>query len=93
MENEYNPSSVSAPGETLKDILEERGITQSQLSNQISCSDEDLTLVLDGKAPITPNLASDLERVLGTPAQFWLARDRRFKEWLTHERLKEVYCG
>ena len=41
MENEYNPSSVSAPGETLKDILEERGITQSQLSNQ----DKDLSII------------------------------------------------
>lgn len=40
--SEYDPTSVSAPGETLKDVLEERGITPTQLSNQIGCSSEEL---------------------------------------------------
>jgi addiction module HigA family antidote len=79
--SEYDPTSVSAPGETLKDVLEERGITPTQLSNQIGCSSEELGLVLDGESPITTGLAAELERALGTPAKFWLAREARYKEF------------
>ena len=80
---EYRPTSVSPPGETLCDLLEERGISQKLLSLRLGRSDKNLSQVVNGKAPITPELAVDLERVLGTPARFWLAREARYQEWLS----------
>ena len=77
--SEYDPTSVSAPGETLKDVLEERGITSTQLGSQIGWSSGELDLVLDGKAPITIDFATKLEQVLGIPAKFWLAREAKFR--------------
>lgn len=84
---EYRPTSVSPPGETLSDILEERGITQTQLSVRLGRSGKNLSQIVNGKAPITPDLAVDLERVLGTPARFWLARESRYQEWLSRSSI------
>ncbi len=86
---EYNPTSYSPPGETLGDILEERGITQKELSIKLGRSDKNLSQIVNGKAPITPDLALDLERVLGTPAHFWNNREARYREWLTRQRIQE----
>jgi len=86
---EYRPTSVSPPGETLSDILEERGISQKQLSLRLGRSDKNLSQIVNGKAPITSDLALDLERVLGTPARFWLARESRYQEWLSRSSIPE----
>jgi addiction module HigA family antidote len=85
----YNPTSVSTPGTTLFDLLEERGISQRVLSLRLGRSNKNLSQIVNGKAPITPDLAIDLERVLGTPARFWLERESRYQEWLTRANAPE----
>ncbi len=85
----YNPTSVSPPGSTLCDLLDERGISQKVLSIRLGRSDKNLSQIVNGKAPITPELAIDLERVLGTPARFWLERESRYQEWLTRSSITE----
>jgi len=86
---EYRPTSVSPPGETLNDLLEERGISQKLLSLRLGRSGKNLSQIVNGKAPITTELALDLERVLGTPARFWLAREARYQEWLSRSSVPE----
>lgn len=86
---EYRPRSVSPPGETLNDLLEEKGISQKLLSLRLGRSDKNLSQIVNGKAPITPELALDLERVLGTPARFWLVREARYQEWLSRSSVPE----
>lgn len=86
---EYRPTSVSPPGETLNDLLEEKGISQKLLSLRLGRSGKNLSQIVNGKAPITPELAVDLERVLGTPARFWLAREARYQEWLSRLSVPE----
>lgn len=79
----YKPTRVSPPGATLCDLIEERGISQKLLGLRLGRSDKNLSQIVNGKAPVTPELAIDLERVLGTPARFWLERESRYQEWLT----------
>lgn len=86
---QYNPSSVSPPGETLNDLIEEKGISQKLLSLRLGRSGKNLSQIVNGKAPITPELALDLERVLGTPARFWLTREARYQEWLSRSSVPE----
>lgn len=86
---EYRPTSISPPGETLNDLLEEKGISQKLLSLRLGRSGKNLSQIVNGKAPITPELALDLERVLGTPARFWLAREARYQEWLSRLSVPE----
>lgn len=86
---DYRPTSVSPPGETLSELLEEKGISQKLLSLRLGRSGKNLSQIVNGRAPITPELAVDLERVLGTPARFWLAREARYQEWRTKSTLPE----
>ncbi|MHB8637582.1 MAG: helix-turn-helix domain-containing protein [Fimbriimonadaceae bacterium] len=86
---EFKPTSVSPPGESLCDLLGEKGISQKLLSLRLGRSGKNLSQIVNGKAPITPELALDLERVLGTPARFWLAREARYQEWLSRSSVPD----
>ncbi|MCH7904401.1 MAG: XRE family transcriptional regulator [Armatimonadetes bacterium] len=79
---EYRPDRVSPPGDTLSDLLEERRISQKQLAVRLARSDKLINEIIKGKATISSDLALDLERVLGTPARFWLNRESAYREWL-----------
>lgn len=80
--NEYQPDIVSAPGETLEEILEERGMTQSELARRMDRPLKTINEVIKGKAAITPETALQLERVLGVSAAFWNRRESLYREYL-----------
>lgn len=60
------------PGETIADILEERGISQLELAIKTDVSAAFISNVISGKKDISPNLAMALEYALGIPKSFWL---------------------
>jgi addiction module HigA family antidote len=78
----YRPSDVSVPGDTLKEILEERGITQADLAIRMGRPQKTISEIANGKTAITTETALELELVLGVPAAFWLSREARYREWL-----------
>src|SRR5688500_5032268 len=80
--NSYAPTDVSVPGETLREILEERGISQADLAIRMGRPQKTISEITNGKAAITTDTALELELVLGVPASFWLAREARYREWL-----------
>lgn len=92
--NIYQPVNVSYPGATIQDFLEELNMTQSELSNRMGRPVKTINEILNGKATITPDTAIQLERVLGAPARFWLARQAdydQFKaEQIDREKLREL---
>jgi addiction module HigA family antidote len=84
----YNPDKVSLPGATLLDILEDRGMTQSELAARTGRPLKTISEIINGKAAITSETALQLERVLGTPAEFWSNRESNYRAYLA--RLKEL---
>lgn len=84
--DEYTPESVSHPGTTLEDVLEERGMTQAELCERTGRPKKTINEILKGKASITPETALQFERVLGIPASFWNNRQRQYDESLARER-------
>jgi HTH-type transcriptional regulator / antitoxin HigA len=82
----YVPSSVSPPGDTLSETLEERGLTQTELARRMSRPVNAINEIVLGVKEITQDTAIELERVLGIPAHFWLARESRYREHLARER-------
>ncbi len=86
IENRYVPDIVSPPGETLEELLEERRISQAELAERTGLTPKTINEIIKGKAPITPDTALLLERVLGTPARFWNNRERLYREFLTQQR-------
>lgn len=60
------------PGETIADILLERGITQAELATRAGVSTAYVSYVIAGKKDISANFAMGLEYALSVPKSFWL---------------------
>lgn len=60
------------PGETVKEVLEERGMSQEELAIRTGFSPKHVSEVVHGKKGISPAFAKTLEYVLGMPASFWI---------------------
>lgn len=60
------------PGETIADVLENRGITQAELASRAGVSPAYVSNVIAGKKGISANFAMGLEYALGVPKSFWL---------------------
>lgn len=78
----FSPDWVSPPGDTVLDLLEEHGWSQAELAKRTGYTTKHISLLINGKAPITDETAIKLERVLGSTARFWLAREARYREGL-----------
>jgi len=88
IQNRYNPDYISPPGETLQEILEEKGMTQDELAKRIGKTKAIINEIISDKAAITPDIALQLEMVLGIPASFWNNRDRQYQEFLARQSRK-----
>ena len=71
---EYNPP----PGDTLNEILEDRGIRPIYFSTQCGLPYITILSILLGEEPITLGVAGIFERVLGVPASFWVALQKGY---------------
>jgi HTH-type transcriptional regulator / antitoxin HigA len=93
IKNQYLPDNVTPPGVTLQETIEALGMTQADLADRTGRSKKMINEIIKGKAPITPKMAIELERVLGTPASFWNNRERNYREGVARieeqERLKK----
>lgn len=86
----YTPEEVSPPGETLRDLMEERGVTQAELARRLGRPAQAINEIVGGRKEITEDTALELERVLQVPARFWLARESRYREYLARQRAAEA---
>jgi len=78
----YSPDEVSAPGDTLQELLSERGITQKDLAARTGRPLKTINEIVKRKAQITPETALQLERALGLPAAFWNEREAHYRGYL-----------
>ncbi len=86
----YAPREVTPPGDTLRDLMEERSLTQAELSRRLGRPSQAVNEIVAGKKEITEDTALELERVLQVPAHFWLAREARYREYLARQRAVDV---
>ncbi len=88
--NEYQPDVVSPPGDTLKEIMLERGLTPQIVAVWGRCMEKAVTAIIDGKK-INRGMALNLERALGIPALFWLNRERQYREYLKRGKVMKFW--
>jgi HTH-type transcriptional regulator / antitoxin HigA len=90
-ENQYIPESVSYPGTTLVEKLDEIGMTQKEFAERTGKPEKTISKIINGTSAITPETAVLFERVLKIPARFWLQRESHYQEYLAKlEALKEM---
>ena len=66
------PDVADHPGGFLREELEARGISPSELAAMMQRPADDVYAVVNEQAMISEDFAQDLERVLDTSAQGWL---------------------
>ncbi len=92
---EYRPDYMVPPGATVLETIEALGLTQTQLAVRTGRTLKTINEIIQGKAPITPETAIQLERALGVQASFWnnlesnyrsrlaeLEERRRLEDWV-----------
>ena len=60
------------PGETIAEVLAERGMTQTELAEKAGVSPAYLSGVIAGKEEISAEFACELERVFHVSQSFWM---------------------
>ena len=89
----FSPDWVSPPGETVLDMAEERGWSQVELARRLGYTQKHVSQLVNGKVPLSVDAALRLERVLGSPAEFWLSREASYQKRLASQQAVERHAG
>lgn len=76
----FQPDWVSAPGDTMVDILEEHNLSLVEFAQRMGHTLDHANELVHGRATITMETAQNLERVLGASAAFWMNREIQYRE-------------
>ncbi len=87
----YNPDYAIHPGETLREKLEEIGMSPKEFAVRTGKPEKTISAILNVKSSITPEMSVLFERVLGIPASFWIKKQSYYNEFLARkEHGKEI---
>lgn len=73
---------LSPPGDTLKEILEERKISLDDFANQMEITILYAEGIISGSMIIDKTIALRLEKLLGVNHEFWLNREKNYRDQL-----------
>ncbi len=79
--------TVLSPGDTLKKVITEQGLTRKAFALKIGRSESFIKLLVNGSVRITPKTAVLLEGATGLSVEFWMALE---KTYLTQRALPEM---
>jgi len=85
MTEKLRPFRPIKPGEILKDELEARGWTQSDLAEVLGRPIQAVNEIISGKKAIVPPTAVELSRAFGTSPEFWLNLEAAYRLDLLHD--------
>jgi HTH-type transcriptional regulator/antitoxin HigA len=80
----FTPDYNSPPSDTIKDLLNEKGIDDKEFARLMEIQYDSICLLLSGEVPITYNVAVRLEHVLGSTAEFWVNREIKYRQRMIH---------
>ncbi len=85
----FSPDYVAPPGATLKEALDTKGISQTQLAQRTGLAEKTISQIINGIAPISYETAEKLEMVTSVPASFWNRRELGYRQALTRRKQLE----
>jgi HTH-type transcriptional regulator/antitoxin HigA len=91
--NQFNPDYVIHPGEILEETLKSRSISHIELAKRTGLSMKTVSLITNGKAPLTAETAIHLEKALGVSAQLWSNLDAKYRLFQAKETHRERMKG
>jgi addiction module HigA family antidote len=84
--NQYKPDIVFHPATTLKEKLEEMGMSNKEFALRTGKPEKTIIAVLKEQSSFTPEMAVLFENVTQIPAQFWINKQARFNEYVTRKK-------
>lgn len=88
--NTYKPESVSHPGVTLLEKLEELNIGPKEFAIRTGKPEKTISHIISGTSSITADMAVLFENVLRISASFWLKRQNRYDEFVARTKRVEI---
>jgi len=84
--NEYFPETVTHPGFTLNEKLEEIGMSKKEFALRTEKPEQTIIKIIKGNSSITPDMSIQFENVLKIPAKFWLEKQYRYDETVSRNK-------
>ena len=79
------------PGEVLKELcLEPLGLTVTDAAKALGVSRKTLSMVVNGRAGISPEMAIRLSIAFDTSAESWLNQQIQFDSWQAEQHRSEL---
>lgn len=79
------------PGETIKEILEDKGMSQEELAIRTGYSAKHVSEVINGRKDISSKFANALEYVFNIPTEFWLNLQGNYdREMIEIEKVNDI---
>lgn len=75
----YQPDHAAAPGALIQDYLDELDISGRELARRCGRSPKLIAEIISGKAPVEPETALQLERVLEVSASIWMGMESSYR--------------
>lgn len=70
------------PGETLKELIKDKGLTRNELADKLGESYSFVDELINGTVVLSENIALNLEAISGIPADFWLRLEENYRKTL-----------
>lgn len=86
----YEPDHAAPPGDLIQEYLDELDISLRELARRCGRSGKLMAEIAAGKAPIEPETALQLERVLGASASIWSNMEAAYQLHLARESEQET---
>ena len=93
-EGAFDPDWVVVPGDTLREWMDEKGLSERPMAT--ACGRMDVAVlrgVLGGEEPITEHVARQLEAGTMIPARLWVNLERAYRDGLRAGKLADLGRG
>ncbi|WP_210132131.1 ImmA/IrrE family metallo-endopeptidase [Stenotrophomonas rhizophila] len=85
---EFNPDWVSPPGDTISLLVAQEGLNKACAAKRLHLTQSAYDELIDGRMPVTEQLAHSLAELIGPSQKFWINRAERYSASLRRAALR-----
>lgn len=84
--NQFIPSIVFHPAETLREKLGEMGMSINEFALRTGKPEKTIIAFLNEESSLTPEMAVLFENVTNIPASLWIDKQAKYNEYIAHKK-------
>lgn len=86
----FMPVYAFHPGITLREKLEEMGMSVKEFALRTTKPEKTINAVLNGSSAVTPDMSVAFEQITMIPAHLWLNLQRNYDEYVARQKREEI---